>query len=127
MRVAIPVKDESLEIFIRTGRAPYFAIFTIEDGRYQFEGLRENEHAKDHAHEEDNGSRHEAHTEKEIEHHRRQMQNLKDCDAVLVRAVGPNMRDALKREGLRVVQFRPKDGDRATDLVEKFMAQINPN
>jgi predicted Fe-Mo cluster-binding NifX family protein len=47
MKIAVPVHDEKREIFVRVGRAPWFAIF--DDG--VFAELRPNRHTHEHAHE----------------------------------------------------------------------------
>ena len=127
MKIAVPVEDENLQVFPRVGRAPFFAIF--EEGR--FEGLRINHHAASH-HGEEEGHGHGGHkgsrgafepySKKEVEHHRKDLHNLGDVDVMLVRAVGPNMKEALELSGIRVVKVRKKDGDRADRLVQNFLA-----
>jgi predicted Fe-Mo cluster-binding NifX family protein len=47
MKIAVPVHDEVLDVFVRVGRAPWFAIF--EDGH--FLELRPNHHTHEHDHE----------------------------------------------------------------------------
>ena len=47
MKIAVPVHDEVLEVFVRVGRAPWFAIFEDE----HFLELRPNHHTHEHDHE----------------------------------------------------------------------------
>ncbi len=51
MKVAVPVNGEAMEIVTRTGRAPFFAIFEINEKSYNFIELRENLHSHEHSHE----------------------------------------------------------------------------
>ncbi len=127
MKIAVAVHDKDLEIFVRVGRAPWFAIF--EEGA--FIELRPNKHAASHDHEGGHhgggqGHHHEhAHTEEhspeEVELHRKDLENLSDVDVILVRAMGPNMKEALELHGIEIVKMRKKDGEKASELVEKYL------
>ena len=137
MKIAVAVYDKDLEIFVRVGRAPWFAIF--EEGA--FVELRPNRHAASHDHEGGHhggghghgnghgggqGHHHEhAHTEEhsseEVELHRKDLENLSDVDVILVRAMGPNMKEALELHGIEIVKMRKKDGEKAGELVEKYL------
>lgn len=127
MKIAVAVHNKDLEIFVRVGRAPWFAIF--EEGA--FVELRPNKHAASHDHEGGHhgggqGHHHEhAHTEEhspeEVELHRKDLENLSDVDVILVRAMGPNMKEALELHGIEIVKMRKKDGEKASELVEKYL------
>jgi len=125
MRIAVPVYDEGLEVFTRVGQAPYFAIFN--QGAY--EGLRENLHAvrhKDHHDHHEGGHHHvEAHTKEGVEGHKKDLSNLHDIDVILVRAVGPNMKEALETIGIQVVKVRKKDGEKADELVNNYLSRCS--
>ena len=133
MKIAVAVHDKDLEIFVRVGRAPWFAIF--EEGK--FVELRPNKHAASHDHE---GGHHggghghgggrghhhehahaEEHSPEEVELHRKDLENLSDVDVILVRAMGPNMKEALELHGIEIVKMRKKDGEKASELVEKYL------
>jgi len=118
MKIAVPVKDESLEIFTRTGRAPYFAIFECDDECKLIE-LAQNTHAKEH----ENGHHHEEHTQEEINHHHRHLKASKvaDCDYIVVRALGPNMQEALKLAGVKPIKVSKSDGDNALEVLKKVI------
>ena len=148
MKIAVPVHDEKLEIFVRVGRAPWFAIFDDED----FVELRPNMHT--HEHEEEHhgkhkhgnqsmGQRHgnghgrgkgfgaeelghgeepmETYSPEEVELHRKDLENIADVDVLLARAVGPNMKGALELSGIDVIKIRKKDGITATEVVQNTM------
>ena len=123
MKIAVPVSGEDLTIFTRTGRAPYFAIFEFDGSEFKFLKLNENTHA--HEHEEEH-SHQEEHTADEIEHHHKHVKasKISDCDYIVVRALGPNMQDALKLEGIKIIKVRKSDGDNALEVLEKIKGEL---
>ncbi len=130
MKVAVPVSGENLEIFTRTGRAPFFAIFEFDGNEFKLLGLNENTHAHEHdkeEHKHENGHGHqEEHTADEVEHHHKHVKasKIEDCDYLIVRAVGPNMEDALKLAGVKVIKVRKKDGENALEVLEKVKGEL---
>jgi predicted Fe-Mo cluster-binding NifX family protein len=127
IKVAVPVKDESLEIVTRTGRAPFFAIFEFDGNEFKLLGLNENTHAGEHEHEHGHGHGHqEEHTADEVEHHHKHVKASKvdDCDYIVVRALGPNMEDALKLAGVKIIKVSKKDGEKAPEVLEKIKEQL---
>jgi predicted Fe-Mo cluster-binding NifX family protein len=127
IKVAVPVKDESLEIVTRTGRAPFFAIFEFDGNEFKLLGLNENTHAGEHEHGHGHGHGHqEEHTADEVEHHHKHVKASKvdDCDYIVVRALGPNMEDALKLAGVKIIKVSKKDGEKAPEVLEKIKEQL---
>ena len=122
MKVAVPVLDDSLEIVERTGQAPFFAVFEInEDKSYNFLELREVPAGHNHHH--DEGHNHE--DEKDhSEGHNRQSRVISDCEYIFVKRVGPHMREALENNDIKIKMFRRKDGDNAKDYVAKFVSEL---
>jgi len=123
VKIAVPVKDESLEIVTRTGRAPFFAIFEFDGNEFKLLGLNENTHAGEHEH----GHGHqEEHTADEVEHHHKHVKasRLSGVDYIVVRALGPNMEDALKMEGIKIIKVSKKDGEKAEEVLEKIKEQL---
>jgi predicted Fe-Mo cluster-binding NifX family protein len=116
MKVAVSVFDESLEIFERTGQAPFFAIF--EDDK--FLELREN---PKHSHSNDEHDEHHNHSTAEHtnEHKHQVSKAIPDVDKVLVRRVGPNMQEALKEANIEIVKIRKKHGDKADEVVKLYL------
>ncbi len=123
MKIAVPVKDESLEIFTRTGRAPYFAIFEFDGREFKLLGLNENTHAQEHDHEH---GHQEEHTADEVAHHHKHVKasKLSGVDYIIVRALGPNMEDALRMEGVKIIKISKKDGDKADEVLEKIKEKL---
>ncbi len=122
MKIALPVYGENLEIFTRTGRAPYFAIFEFDGNEFKLVDLRENPHAKEHEH----GHHHEEHSEEEINHHHSHVKaaNLGECKYIVCRALGPNMKEAILREGITPIMVRKSDGDNALEVLEKIKDEL---
>jgi len=128
MKVAVPVSGENLEIVTRTGRAPFFAIFEFDGNEFKLLGLNENTHSHEHEEEHGHGNEHhqEEHTQDEVEHHHKHVKasKIEDCDYIVVRAVGPNMEDALKLAGVKLIKVRKKDGENALEVLEKIKGEL---
>lgn len=123
VKVAVPVEGDNLSIVTRTGRAPFFAIFEFDGENFELLGLNENTHAGEHEHEHDHQ---EEHTADEVEHHHKHVKasRVDDCDYIVVRALGPNMADALEMAGVKVVKVSKKEGVNALEVLEKVKEQL---
>ena len=123
MKIAVPVEGENLKIVTRTGRAPFFAIFEYDGNEFKLIGLNENTHAIEHEHE----HRHqEEHTADEVEHHHKHVKASKvdDCNYIVIRAIGPNMEDALEKAGVKIIKVSKKDGEYAMEVLKKVKDQL---
>ena len=112
MKIVIPVSKDKETIFQRTGQAPFFAIYEDDN----LIDVIVNAHAASH---EEGGHHHEEHNDEEVNHHRDDIENLKGCDIILARAIGPNMGDALKSIGLKI---KKSDGEIALEVINKFLS-----
>jgi len=123
MKIAVPVEGENLKIVTRTGRAPFFAIFEFNGDEFKLIGLNENTHAHEHEHEH---GHQEEHTADEVEHHHKHVKASKvdDCDYIVVRAVGPNMKDALEKAGVKIIKVSKNDGEYALEVLEKIKDEL---
>jgi predicted Fe-Mo cluster-binding NifX family protein len=126
VKVAVPVEGENLVIVTRTGRAPFFAIYEFDGNEFKLLGLNENTHAGEHEEHEHGHEHQEEHTADEVEHHHKHVKASKvdDCDYIVVRALGPNMKDALELAGVKVIKVSKKDGDTAPVVLEKIKEQL---
>ena len=124
MKIAIAVESDEMQVAKRMGRAPWFAIYKLEGEQFSLLKMVVNEHAKDH-HGESGHHHHESHNESEIEHHRQHITALKGVDVILARAVGPNMKDALSREGITVYRLSKQAGQTAAELMNYFIQNRN--
>ena len=113
MKIVIPTDKDKKTIFKRTGQAPFFVIY--EDDR--FIKAVENQHAKHphHHHSDEN-------QEEEINHHIKDMQNLKGCDVILVKVVGKHMSAALNSIGLKIVKI-DSNLTYVDEVLENFLKQ----
>ncbi|QOP43409.1 dinitrogenase iron-molybdenum cofactor [Sulfurimonas sediminis] len=121
MKIVLAVDEDKKTIVKRTGQSAYFAIYNDD----KLEGFVANKHhdGGHHAHrehEEHDHSKmgHEAHTNS----HRKDVEALKDCDIILVQAVGENMKEALESIGLKVKKIRQKHGKTADEVVKNFLS-----
>jgi predicted Fe-Mo cluster-binding NifX family protein len=116
MKIAVPVEMDDLTIETRTGQAEFFAIF--EDDK--FLELRENpKHSHSHTH---HSHEHNGHGEEHTNEHKNQVATaLYDVKEILVRRVGPNMQEALKDAGIKIVKIRKKHGDNAKEVIKKYL------
>ena len=123
MKIAVPVEGENLKIVTRTGRAPFFAIFEYDGNEFKLIGLNENTHAIEHEHEH---GHQEEHTADEVEHHHKHVKASKvdDCNYIVIRAIGPNMEDALEKAGVKIIKVSKKDGEYAMEVLKKEKDQL---
>ncbi|AHF97946.1 MAG: NifB/NifX family molybdenum-iron cluster-binding protein [Desulfurella sp.] len=112
MKIAVPVKDNSLEIFPRTGQAPYFAIFNDS----KFSHLVKNTIEE---HDEENASI------DHVEFHRKQVEALGDIDAVLVLKIGKHIKQALEEKNIQIIEFPNSNFKNAKDLIEAYFNNKN--
>lgn len=120
MKIVLAVDEDKQTIVKRTGQSAYFAIYEDtklielvpnkhhDGGHYS----HTHEHEHNHSHEEN-----EAHTNS----HRKDVEALKECDIILVQAVGENMKEALESIGLKVKKIRQKHGTTADEVVKNFL------
>jgi len=114
MRIAVPVENEELIIETRTGQAYFFAIF--EDDKF-VELIPNPKHDHNHSYD-DNESNQEEHTNQ----HKNQVLGIKDCQVIIVRMVGDHMAEALEDAGLEIVMVHQDDGEKADEVVKKYLA-----
>ena len=120
MKIVLAVDEDKQTIVKRTGQSAYFAIY--EDDKLVKIAPNKHHDGGHHAHRE-----HEEHDHSEMGHeahtnsHRKDVETLKDCDIILVQAVGENMKEALESIGLKVKKIRQKHGTTADEVVRNFL------
>ena len=120
MKLAVAVKSAEMQVAKRMGHAPWFAVYNIEDNQATLLEMVVNEHAKEHEGE-DEHHHDDTHPETEIDNHRHHLAPLKGVDAILARAVGPYMKEAISRENITVYRFPLSAGKTAPELMEFFI------
>ena len=121
MKIVLAVDEDKQTIVKRTGQSAYFAVY--EDDKLVELVPNRHHDGRDHAHRDSEahdheGLNHKAHTNS----HRKDVETLKDCDIILVQAVGKNMKEALESIGLKVKKIRQKDGSTADEVVKNFLS-----
>jgi predicted Fe-Mo cluster-binding NifX family protein len=121
MKIVLAVDEDKKTVVKRTGQSAYFAIYEddklvdLVPNKHHDGGHHAHHHHAEHDH---SGMSHEAHTNS----HRKDVEALKGCDIILVRAVGENMREALESVGLKIKKIREKHGTTADEVVKNFLA-----
>ncbi|MEN4044955.1 MULTISPECIES: NifB/NifX family molybdenum-iron cluster-binding protein [unclassified Sulfurimonas] len=121
MKIVLAVDEDKQTIVKRTGQSAYFAIYDddkmvdLVPNKHHDGGHHAHRHNEEHKHSE---MEHEEHTNS----HRKDVEALKDCDIILVQAVGENMKEALESIGLKVKKIRQKHGTTADEVVKNFLS-----
>lgn len=118
MKIAVPVLDDSLKIFKRTGQAPFFAVFvngTLAE-------LVPNSHDTHDHHAHDKQHDEAAHAE-HINGHKKDIDGLRGCQIILVQMIGEHMREALESLDIKIAKIRERDGEFANDVVYKYLQE----
>ena len=95
MKVAVPVKDKSLNFFGNAGHTPYFAVYNVKGGgmfkSFELEDIRQNPRTDlDHEHEEDHHCSHDHADEVHVQEHFTMGKVLEDCDFLIVKRACKN-------------------------------------
>ena len=112
MKIVIPVDTDKQTIVKRTGQCAYFAVYENEKA---VEYIK-NSHGHG-----DGEHHHRHHGEGHTHSHKKDVEKLRGCDVILVRAVGENMREALDSIGLKIKKVRQKDGETADEVIKNFI------
>jgi predicted Fe-Mo cluster-binding NifX family protein len=105
MKIAV-ITDDGKTISQHFGRAPYYLVFTIEDGAIVTKELRDKVGHRqfaqeDHEHESENDPRGHgfgAHSEMK---HARMIESIQDCGAIIVRGMGRGAYLAMEQANIR--------------------------
>ena len=120
MKIVLAVDKDKKTIVKKTGQSAYFAIY--DDDKFVEVVPNKHHDGGHHSHREN-----EEHDHSEMAHdehtnsHRKDVEALKDCDIILVQAVGENMKEALESIGLKVKKIRQKHGATADEVVRNFL------
>ena len=131
MKIAIPVKDESLQFFGNAGHSPKFAIYEMNGSgmfrSFTLQELRANPRVDiDHKHaDEDHECNHSHDDEAHIAEHNKMGVALEDCNYLVVRRACKNTVNAMKSNGINVVKYGGESAQSEAVLRElaiKFIA-----
>lgn len=120
MKIVLAVDEDKQTVVKRTGQSAYFAVYEddkllrLVPNKHHDGGHHAHRHNHEHNHSE---KEHEEHTNS----HKKDVEALKDCDIILVQAIGENMKEALESIGLKIMKIRQKHGKTADEVVYNFL------
>jgi predicted Fe-Mo cluster-binding NifX family protein len=135
MRIAIPTNDRET-LFLRTGRAKEFAVYSIDDKKANFVEYRSNPHQHDseddrrkhnhhghHSHHLEHGYHHEHDNDHHHGHNHRDMAAaFKDCYALLLNHAGTHLREDFKSAGIFLFKTSKNNLD---EIVKTFAEDMD--
>lgn len=130
MKVAIPVKDDTLTFFGNAGHTPYFAVYTVKGAgmfrAFELEGLRENPRTDlDHEHE-DEGHQcsHDDNDEAHVQEHFKMGEALEDCDFLVVSRACKNTAAAMAEYGVHLRKYSGEPAAKADAVLRSVSSQL---
>ncbi len=111
MKIAIPVKDETLTFFPNAGHTPKFAIFTMSgSGMFRSFNLEEIKNSPrtdiDHSKpEEDHDCDHDHDDADHIEQHNKMGRVLTDCEYIVVKKACKNTAKSFTSQGIKLIKY----------------------
>ncbi len=104
MKIAC-ITDDGITISQHFGRAPYYAVLTVENGQIVARELRDKMGHNHFAHEEHGEAHGHRHGSDPASHdkHTRMASAISDCEALLCRGMGWGAYDSVRRLGIRPV------------------------
>lgn len=115
MKIAIPVKDESLTFFGNAGHTPLFAIYEMNGTgmflSFKLSEVRQNPRTDlDHEHDDDDHECSHGHDNAEhIAEHNKMGVVLEDCNYLVVKRACKNTVNAMKASGINVIKYGGED------------------
>lgn len=129
MKVAVPVKDDTLTFFGNAGHTPFFAVYTIKGAgmfkAFELEAIRPNPRTDlDHDHDDDDhhcshGDDDEAH----VREHFKMGETLEDCDFLVAKRACKNTAAAMANYGVAIKKYNG-DPAKAEAVLQSVSAQL---
>lgn len=111
MKIAVPVKDDTLTFFPNAGHTPKFAVFTMAGSgmfrSFNLENIINNPRNDiDHSHpEEEHHCDHNHDDEDHIEQHNKMGRALKGCDYIVIKKACKNTAHSFTSEGIKLIKY----------------------
>ena len=113
MKIAIPVKDETLTFFGNAGHTPKFAIYEMNGAgmfrSFKLLEVKNNPRTDLDEHEEEEDEHHQcSHGHDDAEHvaqHFKMGEVLEECDYLIVKRACKNTANAMKNYGVKIVKY----------------------
>ncbi len=130
MKVAIPVKDDSLTFFANAGHTPYFAVYNIKGAgmfkSFELDVIRPNprSHANHH-HDDEEGHvcSHDHEDEKHAKTHDVMGEAISDCEFIVVKTICKNTAAAFTNQGIKIKKYNG-EADKANIILSQVSAQL---
>lgn len=129
MKVAVPVKDNTLTFFGNAGHTPYFAVYAIKGAgmfkSFVLEEVRLNPRTDlDHEHADEAHECHHDHDdEAHVREHFKMGELLEDCDFLVVKRACKNTAVAMAEYGVAVKKYSG-DSAKADAVLSQVSAQL---
>lgn len=131
MKVILPLHIDQKTLYVRTGHAPLFGVFEVHTENKTFRLIKcvENNH-QHHGHGEGQGrgnGHHHQHQDEDHQHnqeHQAQLLPLADCDYIIVLALGPHMKQALRSLDITPIMYKQSEIKTAEQALHKFLNEI---
>jgi len=111
MKIAIPVKDESLKFFGNAGHTPNFAIYEMSGSgmfrSFKLQEIRQNPRTDlDHEHDDEQHECSHGHDDAaHIAQHDKMGHVLEDCNYIVVRRACKNTANTMKNNGVNIIKY----------------------
>lgn len=129
MKIAIPVKDETLTFFGNAGHTPKFAIYEMIGGgmfrSFKLEGVINNPRTDlDHEHDDEDHHCHHDHDDAEhIAQHEKMGTALHECQYLVASRACKNTVNSMKANGISVVKYSG-NGLKSDDILKEVAANF---
>lgn len=109
MKIAVPVKDDTLKFFGNAGHTPFFAVFTLKGGgmfrSFELDEVRNNPRTDLHDHDENHKCGHDHDDEEHVNQHLKMGTALEDCDYLVARSACKNTAKAMNEHGIKIQKY----------------------
>ena len=127
MKIAIPVKDESLTFFGNAGHAPKFAIYEMTGGgmfrSFNLQGVIANPRTDIDHEEEDHHCNHDHNDAEHIAQHNKMGTALNECQYLVTKKACKNTVNSMKANGINVVKYSG-NGLKSDDILKEVAANF---
>ncbi|MBN2783118.1 MAG: hypothetical protein JXQ66_07760 [Campylobacterales bacterium] len=129
MKIAIPVKDESLTFFGNAGHTPKFAVFNVNGAgmfrSFTLDEIKDNPRTDlDHDHDDEHHECSHGHDDEEhIAQHNKMGVVLDECDYIVVSRACKNTANTMKAHNVKIVKYNGTSKN-ANDILREIAAQF---
>lgn len=129
MKVAIPVKDDSLTFSANAGHTPYFAVYNIKGGgmfkSFELDEVRPNPRTDiDHDHDDsEHVCSHDHGDEEHAKAHYVMGDAISDCAYIVVKMACKNTAAAFTKKGIKIKKYNG-EADKANVILSQVSAQL---